>query len=131
MYRLSIPRAILAIVYLALSTFGAFSALRGDVNLLQLAMLVAIVITLLALVRILGRWAQIVGLVFGSLYAVIGVVALGLGVWGTLVGHEDALAGVILGPLFLALGVPTILSLRSDMRSRSVQDDTVTPAAKM
>lgn len=121
MERLSIPRVILAIVYLAFAAMGAFSVFSGDLSIARLGMLAAVVITLLALVRKLGRWAQIVGLIVGSLYTVIGVAMLGLGVWAMADGNEDAAAMLIVAPLLLGLGVPTILSLRADMRSRSAE----------
>ena len=118
MNRLSIPRAVLAAAYALLCAAGIVSAFSGNASVIQIILLSLIIITLLALVGKAGRWAQIVGLIVGSLYSAIGVAGFGLGVWATATGDGSGQAMLIIGALLLALGVPTVWFLRSDISTR-------------
>ena len=103
--KISIRRALLASVYFLGCALGTYSILRGDADVVRVLILLLVAITLLALLGKLGRWAQIVGVVVGSLYALIGLGGIGVGLWTLIADGLDAVPMLIIGCILLALGL--------------------------
>ena len=114
MRRFSIPRALLAAAYALNFAAGVVSIVNGELSIFKAVLLAAVVITLFALYGKLGRWAQVVGLILGTIYIIIGIGSIGLGV----LDPASEIPMLILGTLLFALGVSTVLAIRSDMQAR-------------
>ena len=116
---LSIPRAILATLYLLQLVYGLFIFFAASGGLLQLAMLTLIAITLHALVARPGDWRRIVGMFVGYLYAVFGLAALVVTFTSEASGIENVLGGIVGSGLLLVFGLSTGRFLKRDAPAAS------------
>ena len=115
--KLSIPRALLATVYVLYCAAGVFSVVTGRASLLGSVFLAAGIVTLLALVGKAGRWARITGLVLGAILSLIGLAGTIAGIWTVLAGDASAIGLLVIGLALLALGGSTLVSLRADLKA--------------
>lgn len=110
--QISLSARLLAIVYLLYVVGSLPGLLGGGLPIMQLGLMVANIITLLAIATDIGNWARIVGLIYGCILVTFAFVAFFSADWRGLPDLTGDAVFIIIGFLMLGLGVWTINVLR-------------------
>lgn len=111
-----IGKALLATLYALYVLLGAYSFWRFGVNIIRATLLILALITLFALVSSSPGWTRIVGIVYGAILALVGIVALSYDIFEMYWGNGEARFYPIALPI-IGFGAWTVLSLRNSRRS--------------
>ena len=108
----SLSARLLAIVYLLYIAAGIAGLFGGGISLVQIGLIIASAITLMAIATDIGNWARVFGIAYGCILVTFSFVAFFSADWTNLAASEGDAVFVIIGFLILGLGVWTISVLR-------------------
>lgn len=102
-----ISTSILCVIYALFIAGGMYSAFTRGLSVVSIVFLAMMIVTLLAMLGLGGKWAWIVGIIYSTLMLIVGLGAIILGGWEYVIAKQGTPAAIIFGIGFALFGIAT------------------------